>query len=437
MIKLMDHQQRCVNQYSNRSVLLAHQMGTGKTITAISIHKNHGALIVCPANLKQNWLTELEKMNETEVQVVETAKDEIQNKKWLIVSYSLIEKLTPHIQLYNRMICDESHYIKGSSKRSKAVLKIAKGMSVVTLLTGTAVMNRPIELWNQLTAVNATITKEMNRMYFSKRYCDGFLQQMGHRRFWREDGATNLSELRERIAKDVDIVKKSEVLDLPPKVVQTHHIELNADQKREYKNKWDEYITWLESNPEYFTEYVKKERRQGKTLNTLVTKEMQLENILGARQLVEMQKLRQVTSLAKVDYFLTQLEELGDQQAIVFTEFVQSIERLNEGLRKAKIKYSTLKEPNAVQDFQAKKTQIFTANILSGGQGLNLQNASNVFILDRHWTPGQNEQAEDRVHRKGQTEQCNIYYVTCIDTVDEIIEKTNAEKKQNINKIMD
>jgi len=438
MIELMEHQSRCVRDYSDRSVLLAHEMGTGKSISAIAMHKSTGAIIVCPAKLKQNWNVELMKMgvSESDIQIIETAKDELRNAKWLVVSYSIIDKFIDRLDFYTGLICDESHFIKGSSIRSKAIVKLSSMMEVVTLLSGTAIMNKPIELWNQLKAIKATITEEMNRTEFSKRYCGGHMQQMGRRRFWWEGGAGNLAELREKLLGDIDSVKKADVLEIPDKDVSTQIIEFTPAQRSEYKTKFNDYIEWLRHNPDHFQEYVERKKVKGEIVDTKVTAQDQYDNVVKTKQLVELGKLKQVTSLAKVDYFLTILEEIVDQQCIVFTEYISSIERLNAGLKKAGMKYSTLKDDGSVEEFQSGKAQFFTANIVSGGQGLNLQNASLVFILDRHWTPGQNEQAEDRVHRKGQTEKCSIFYVTVKDTIDERIEEINQKKRGVIKELI-
>lgn len=439
MIELMTHQARCVADYSDRSILLAHEMGTGKSITAISIHKQRGAIIACPAKLKQNWVVELVKMGEKEsdIQVIETGKDLLENKKWVVMSYSIVDKYIDRLDFYNGLIADESHFIKGSSIRAKAIVKLSKMVELVTLLSGTAIMNSPIELWNQLVCVKANITKEMNRTQFSKRYCGGCMKQMGRFRFWCEDGAENLDELNEKLQGALDIVKKDDVLDIPEKFIDTKVIEFTPEERRNYKQKWQDYINWLNANPDHFQEYTKTKKVKGELVTSVITREKQLKQVIGARQLVELMKMKQVTSLAKVEFFLSTLEEIGSQQCIVFTEFIESIDVLNAGLKKAGKTYSTLKDDGAIEKFQSGGSQFFTANLVSGGQGLNLQNASLVFILDRHWTPGMNEQAEDRVHRKGQTKKCSIYYVTVKDTIDdERIETANEEKSKVIKKIL-
>lgn len=460
-LKPKAHQQRAIELFSNKNQLLAHEMGTGKTLTAIWIHQSKGAVIFCPAKLKRNWEVELKKVGETDVQVIKKKKDLVENRKWIIISYSVAYDFIGRLPFYSGCISDESHFIKGKSKRAKGVMKICSKMDLVTLLSGTPIMNKPIELWNQLKCLNAEITREYSRTSFSEKFCGGHMRTMGRRTHWWEGGANELDLLKEKIANDVDIIKKADVLDLEPKLIIPVEIEMSADEKREYRNKWKNYLAWCDANPVYHevlycyeagnkrypvqkTVTMDEVNKLGGELAFIDSlrgkkfwKKERIDNLKQSQQLVELGKLRQVTSLAKVNYFLSELEEIGEQQCIVFTQFVESLNVLNEGLKKAGVSYSTLNEDENGERFRRKEVQVFTANMTAGGQGLNLQNASLMFILDRDWTPGQNEQAEDRIHRMGQTERCVIYYYSCVDTVDvDKVNEANAKKKKIINKIM-
>ena len=68
-------------------------------------------------------------------------------------------------------------------------------------------------------------------------------------------------------------------------------------------------------------------------------------------------------------------------------------------------------------------------SLRAGGLGLNLQDASYVFHLDRWWNPAVERQAEDRSHRLGQTVKVNIIKYSCVDTIEERID-TILERKQ-------
>lgn len=440
-IKLYDHQQNAVDSFSTRSQILAHEMGLGKTITSVTIGQGDRSLIVCPAKLKKSWVKELKKMGEEDVQTVKTGKDEIENCDWVIVSYDITMKIYEKLiaEGFKHLFIDESHYIKGKcrrlkngtitgTKRAGAVLALAEAIPHKILATGTPVMNKPIELWNQLVAVDAQITQDMARSSFSKIYCGGHFKQMGFRSFWWEEGATRLDELKEKIAGDMDIVRKLEVLDLPEKVVNRKTIEFAPAEQKEYDQEWDRYVAWIEANPDY--------------------SEKDIENVVNAKQLVEVQKLQQITSRAKVKAVVEDLDNLGpDDQVVIFARFVKTIETLNEAIEKKAntqmnqgeanvISYSTIKTEGSVEEFQEKKVQVFTSNIIAGGTGLNLQNSNQVWIIDEDWVPAINLQAEDRIYRIGQELTAFITYYEVYDTVDEDVRRTVEAKKKVINKIM-
>jgi len=441
-IKLYNHQSRAVELFKDRSQILAHEMGLGKTITSAFIGKGDRSLVVCPAKLKKSWVAELKKIDEEDIQVVQTGKDEIEDARWVIVSYDIAMRIYDKLVAkdFQHMFVDESHYIKGKcsikkdgtitgTKRAGAVLLLAEAIPHKILTTGTPVMNKPIELWNQLVAVDAQITKDMARSSFSKIYCGGHLKQMGYLRFWWEGGANRLDELKQKIAEDIDIVRKLEVLDLPEKVINRRVIEFTPDEQKEYDGEWDRYLAWIEANPDY--------------------SEKDISNVVGAKQLVEMQKLQQITSRAKVSTVIEDLDNLApDEQVVIFAKFVKTIETLNEAIkdkaRKQKkageshiITSATLKEEDSVERFQQGKVQILTSNIVAGGTGLNLQNANQVWIIDEDWVPAINQQAEDRIYRIGQGRTAFITYYEVFGTVDKDVREAVKQKRKVISKLMD
>lgn len=67
----------------------------------------------------------------------------------------------------------------------------------------------------------------------------------------------------------------------------------------------------------------------------------------------------------------------------------------------------------------------------AGGLGLNLQEASYVFHLDRWWNPAVERQAEDRSHRIGQTVKVNVIKYSCAGTIEDRIDGI-LERKQGL-----
>ncbi|KAJ4841441.1 hypothetical protein Tsubulata_009085 [Turnera subulata] len=74
----------------------------------------------------------------------------------------------------------------------------------------------------------------------------------------------------------------------------------------------------------------------------------------------------------------------------------------------------------AVQSFQSSdKVKIAIIGITAGGVGLDFSSARNVVFLELPQSPSLMLQAEDRAHRRGQTNAVNIYIFCAKDTIDE------------------
>ena len=74
------------------------------------------------------------------------------------------------------------------------------------------------------------------------------------------------------------------------------------------------------------------------------------------------------------------------------------------------------------------KIQVIVATIKAGGTGLNLQAASIAIFIDKEWNPLEQNQAENRIHRIGQSLPVTIYDLLCPGTVDDVVEAI-LEKK--------
>jgi ATP-dependent DNA helicase len=72
----------------------------------------------------------------------------------------------------------------------------------------------------------------------------------------------------------------------------------------------------------------------------------------------------------------------------------------------------------------------FLLSTRSGGLGLNLTSADTVIIYDSDWNPQMDLQAQDRVHRIGQTKPVHVYrFVTANSVEQTILEKARNKRK--------
>lgn len=441
MIDLFQHQKDGIEFLkATPRAILADEMGLGKTRQAIVATRESAGgtvIVVCPASLKINWEREIRMVYPTEsVDVLSSGPERpIENAAWVVVNYDMLGKYKEQIMAMAATgqiaaaIVDEAHYIKGKKTiRSQVTLEVVEKIERVYLLTGTPIMNRPIELFNLLKAVKHPLSKA--RTVYAKRYCGAYLKTIIRRggrilRFMDESGATRLPELREMIKPVFLRRMKKDVLDLPEKIISIRVNEMGEEWQRAYDTAWERYVEWVANHPV-----------EGKNL----------ENILTAQHLVEITKLKQVCSQAKVAQIAEDIAEAveAEQKVIVFSQFTATIEAVRDACRKEGIGVVTLTgqdkmdaRQHSVDKFERDpETKVFVLNIKAGGVGLNLTSGSIVMFADMDWSPEVHNQAEDRAHRIGQEGTVNVYYYVLKGTIEEDIVDILGRKKEIIRSVM-
>ena len=154
---------------AQRRAFLADEQGLGKTIEALATleaDSAYPAVVVCPAGLKLNWLRELERwLPDRSVQALvgtgpagQTAGPSrmAADAEITVVNYDIVAARLGELWSLEpqALVLDESHYCKNAAaKRTQAVQRLSAVMpqdGLVLALTGTPVMNRPVELISQL-----------------------------------------------------------------------------------------------------------------------------------------------------------------------------------------------------------------------------------------------------------------------------------------------
>ncbi|KAL5596680.1 hypothetical protein BROUX41_006627 [Berkeleyomyces rouxiae] len=87
-----------------------------------------------------------------------------------------------------------------------------------------------------------------------------------------------------------------------------------------------------------------------------------------------------------------------------------------------------------VADFNADPHQfVFLISTRAGGVGLNITSANRVVIIDPHWNPALDLQAQDRAYRIGQTRDVDVYRLVAAGTVEELVYARQIYKQQQAN----
>lgn len=404
--------------------LVADEMGLGKTVQALAWLQLHPelrpAIVVVPASLKLNWKQEtLAWLTNPDVEVLSGTKPYRVTGKIIIVNYDILTHWVTYLMSLHTqvLIMDEIHSIKNSgTKRTKAVKQLAKGIHHIIGLSGTPIVNRPIEMFNALTLIDSTAIPNFRE--YTRRYCGAHYNGFG----WDFTGATNTDELHKRLVDTIMIRrKKTDVLtDLPDKLKAFVPMELKNQD--EYDNAEADFISYL-----------------SRTKGTAAA-----ERASNAQALAEIEGLKQIAVAGKLDQCVDWIEEFleTDQKLVVFAVHKSAIDALTDkfGDKAVKIDGSvSMAQRNiAVDRFQNDPSvRLFVGNIQAAGVGLTLTAASNVAFIELPWTPGALVQAEDRCHRIGQKDSVTIHFLLAAGTIEEKIAKLLDKKRVVLDAILD
>ena len=118
-------------------------------------------------------------------------------------------------------------------------------------------------------------------------------------------------------------------------------------------------------------------------------------------------------------------KESPDEKVIVFSQFTAALDILEGLLSRVNIGFSrydgsmNVKQRDAnLKSFKA-RNPVLLASLRSAGVGLNLVEASRVFMLDPWWNSAVEDQAIDRVHRLGQKRPVYVTRYIIENTVEE------------------
>ena len=417
-------------QSRNGRCLIADDQGLGKTIQAIGwLQLNpqvRPAVIICPAVVKLNWAREIKAWTGVTPTVLSGTTPYIWtappfDNEIIILNYDILDAWLPTILSMNPQaaIVDELQYVKNSkTKRTKAVRKLSKRVKHFIGLSGTPILNRPIEFFNGIQMIDPDLFP--NWMEYTRKYCDRKQTGFG----WDVSGATNVEELHQILTQSIMIRRtKSEVLpDLPPKIRSFYPLELSAQAETNYLEAEENFLRWLTKR------YGKKAADRAAGTETLTM-------IEHLKQLAVSGKMSQ--AIQWINNFLETGEKL-----VIFTSHRSTIRELLAEYGNIAVSLDgetpSGRRQYVIDQFWEDPTiKLFIGNIKAAGAGINLQVASNVAFLELPWTPGELVQAEDRCHRNGQKDTVNVYYLLAEDTIEEKIAHLLDEKRKVLDAVLD
>jgi len=421
------------------TAVLADDMGLGKTVQALcAAPVGAGILVICPAVAKGVWVREAARFRPDLTPVALSGRGSF---RWpvagemVVINYDILpgeaakQKGYPAIlpvELATApagtvIIADEAHALKSSSaqrtSRFRALSQAARANGGrVWLLTATPILNDAPELWALLQAMGAG--REVFGGY------DAF------KRMWNANDGRYGVEWGKPTAQVAECLKnimlrrvKSEVLtQLPEKTVRT--IEVNG-LSASTKKLCDQALALLEANG---VDFAKAMAKVAATANATPG----FEQISAARAALATAKLDAAIEL--VESF-----ESAGEPVVVFSAHLAPLDVLGarDGWAKITGATSSEKKTEIENAFQAGKLKGVACSIKAGGVAITLTRASNSLFIDEEWTPSLNRQAQDRIHRIGQSRGVVITRLVAAHALDRRVAELLAEKTEIIEASID
>jgi SNF2 family DNA or RNA helicase len=402
--------------------ILADDMGLGKSVQVLALIKSlkaEGALgrpvlLIAPKTLLFNWELEIRKFA-SDLSVYTFAgparKREapfLKGHDLVLTSYGMVRSETPLLCgiEWEYVILDEAQAIKNADTLTSRAVKHLPAAARLSI-TGTPVENSADDLWSQFDFL-----------------MPGFLD---HRAAFKEtygDSANDLGRLREKTQPYILRRLKSQVLaELPPKTEVTLYCDFADAQKAIY----DQALAAARDEMETL---------RGARAFHILRLILRLRQIACHPRLALKESRKHLTSGKTEEVFHAAMEILSEgHKILIFSQFTRHLHLIREHFLRLEIPtfYLDGRTADRAAVVRAFKTHPgpcpFFISLKVGGTGLNLSEASYVFLLDPWWNPAVEDQAIDRSHRLGQHQPVTVYRFVTRGSIEEKVNELKAVKR--------
>jgi len=379
-------------------------------------------LVVCPATLKSQWRSEINRFCGRTSQVVLGSGAErvaqyesdmfftICNYEQVLRDHATIERVP-----WDLIILDEGQRIKNWESKTSQLIKSLKSPFAL-VLSGTPLENRLEELYTIVGFIDDRRLGPAYRFFHRHRVVD----ERG-----RVEGYRKLDELRETLKPILLRRTRGSVMqDLPERSTEIVRIRPTEEQ-----------LIMSE-------EYVKRAAQiAAKNFLTEIDLLRLQKYLLMARMacnstfLVTKEEPAYSSKLERLAELLEQLAAEGDRKLVLFSEWTTMLNLIEPIMKRVGLDFVRLdgkvpqkKRQEIVHRFQNDPDckAIIMSN--AGSTGLNLQAANTVINVELPWNPAVLEQRIARAHRMGQKQPVQVYLLVTEETIEERLLGTLSAK---------
>lgn len=403
--------------------------GLGKTLVTLMVLEYlrglgeiEHALVVAPLRVcRLVWGQEISKwgFNFTTNMLCQRVKAGLKSQGFIdLINPESLHHLVDECHRWDIMIVDESTKFKNwTSKRTKAVRKIAPKVRYKLILTGTPTPNSLADLHAQTFILDGGVALGRNVTVFRSLY----MHQGGWQgREWRlRDGQEK--KILDAVAPMCLRLDAETNLDMPEKVITDIDCELPSKCVAQYKQLQRELYAQLETGDVL-------------AMNA-ASAYMKMRQFANGR-MFDSDRVVHPVHKAKVEALTDLIDELQGKPLLIFYQFSHDMDAILEKYPKAPVLNGSTKGPaeaKMLADWNAGNTPVFLVQNQAASHGLNMQGAGNRVAY--FGLPGGNfevfEQSYRRIYRQGvKGNQVFIYRLLTQGTVDGVIRDRLEYKDQ-------
>jgi len=449
----------------HRRVLIGDDMGWGKTLSslaAVAAGRAWPAVVVCRPSLTLNWAAEIARFFPalTVYQATGTTPQPVPPGTDVVIIGSAALAAKPRqadgggkefgwvtalaAAAPKALIIDEGQDTKErAASRSQACEQLAAavtaGDGLVLDLTGTAILNRPRELCQQLTILGR-IGEFGGPKAFLWRYCLSETNEWGA----SYNGARNLIELHDRLRAWGIMIRRSDdtALGLPPcreHVLRIGEADLDPAVMARYRQAEADLLAYLAGQARTTALRLGEDPASAAVKAAMVTSAAE-----RAEHLVAINTLRQLAGQAKRGYVTGWVREqvAAGEKVMVAAHHRDQVDAYAAEFGGLKLQGGQPVEEKeaakaAFQQLPAAEAPVIAVAIGAGGVGHTLTAARIGIQAEQAWTPGDTQQMKKRLHRIGQDRPVDYHVTVAEGTIDEHLWQVVTAKQATLNAVLD
>ena len=415
-----------------------HEQGLGKTKIDISLYwltKDivDTVFIVTKKSLVQNWVNEVASHSHITPSILSGKKgnNNVKLNSPVIVYILNYEVISSNLELISffletrkvGVILDESQKIKNpESKLTKSFFEISNKFNRRIIMTGTPVANRPYDIWSQIYFLDFGQSLGTSFKEF-KSQTDLPKQKDSHSENFIDSLTKTWQSLQSFSMRET---KESSGIELPSKTIYTQIVELENEQVQIYDNYQNQLTHELvDVNGKIIIDDADYILKQLLRLTQCASNPAIIDK--SYKNLPAKFKLLQNIVLDVIN---------NKQKVIIWTNFIANVNWLAAHLKEynpVKIHGSIAIDRRNLSIDKFKNDASCKVMIATPGaakEGLTLTVANHAVFYDRSFSLDDYLQAQDRIHRISQTQECKVINLIAKNTIDEWVDRLLNAKYQ-------